>query len=264
MSVLTLREAPPERLDLLNVNPLSLSRLSESEAAKLPVGTTRRGLSLGDCFTITLDGTDSLVIEGGHERLDRVGAALSEGTLRVEGDVGQRLGEGMKRGSLTVSGSAGPFAGTGATGGTITIEGDAGDHAGGAVYAAKAGLDGATLVVKGTAGAHLGDRMRRGLIVVNRAGKLAGARMIAGTIAALEVGDHPGFGMRRGTLLVGRHGTLAPTFVETGHHDLVYLRLLARSLKGVSAAHAALAEGALKRYSGDLGTIAKGEIWAAG
>lgn len=263
MSVLTLRETPPERLDLSTVTPLTLSRLSESDAAKLPVGTTRRGLTLGDCFDITLDGSENLLIQGGHERLDRVGAGLSEGVLRVEGDVGQRLGEGMAGGNLTVSGSAGPFAGTGATGGLITIEGDAGDHAGGALHAAKAGLDGATLVIEGSAGIHLGDRMRRGLIVARRAGALAGSRMIAGTLTALEVGDHPGLAMRRGTLLVGKHGALAPSFVETGTHDLVYLRLLTRSLAGLSAAHADLAKGALTRYSGDLGTIGKGEIWAA-
>ncbi|GEP04847.1 formylmethanofuran dehydrogenase subunit C [Methylobacterium oxalidis] len=263
MSVLTLREAPPERLDFLNITPLSLSKLTEIEAARLPVGTSRRGLTLGDCFSVALDGSDTLVIEGGSERLDRVGAALSEGTIRIAGDVGQRLGEGMAGGTLTVEGSAGPFAGSGAIGGTITIEGDAGDHAGGAVYAARAGLDGATLVIRGRAGDHLGDRMRRGLLVAGAAGRHAGARMIAGTIAALAVGDHPGLGMRRGTLLVGRHGAMSPTFVETGSHDLVFLRLLARTLRGVSAAHADLAAGALRRYSGDLATIGKGELWAA-
>ena len=73
--------------------------------------------------------------------------------------------------------------------------------------------------------------MRRGLILVERAGDYAGSRMIAGTIAAGSVGDDAGYGMRRGTLLVGSHGRLTPTFVETGHHDLVFLRLLARSLK---------------------------------
>lgn len=263
MSVLTLRQAPPERLDFLNVAPFTLSKLSQAEAERLPVGTTRRGLVLGDCFSVALDHSDTLTIEGGHERLDRVGAALSEGTLRVVGDVGQRLGEGMAGGTLTVSGDAGPFAGAGATAGTITIEGDAGDHAGGAVYGAKAGLDGATLIVRGTAGRHLGDRMRRGLILVERAGDHAGSRMIAGTIAAGSVGDHPGYGMRRGTLLVGAHGRLTPTFVETGTHDLVFLRLLARSLRTLSPRHADLAGGALRRFSGDLATLGKGEIWAA-
>ncbi|TXM96685.1 formylmethanofuran dehydrogenase subunit C [Methylobacterium sp. WL103] len=263
MSVLSLRQAPPERLDFLDIAPATLAALSQGEAERLPIGTTRRGLVLGDCFQVSLDGGDSLTIEGGHERLDRVGAALGQGTIRVVGDVGQRLGEGMAGGTLTVTGNVGPYAGTGATGGTITIEGDAGDHAGGAVYAAKAGLDGATLIVKGTAGRHLGDRMRRGLILVERAGDHAGSRMIAGTIAAGSVGDHPGFGMRRGTLLLGSHGRLTPTFVETGTHDLVFLRLLARSLQRLSPRHAEIAAGPLRRYSGDLATIAKGEIWAA-
>lgn len=261
MSTLTLRAAPPERLDFLHISPLSLSRLSQGEAERLEVGTSRRGVRLGDCFAVSLDGSDSLTIEGGHERLDRVGASLSEGSIRVVGDVGQRLGAGMAAGTVTVTGHAGPYAGAGATGGTITVEGDAGDFAGGAVYGAKAGLDGATLVVRGRAGAHLGDRMRRGLIVAGRAGAHAGSRMIAGTIAALEVGDLPGYGMRRGTLVTGRHGALSPTFVETGSHDLVFLRLLAKQLGGLSEAHAALLAKPLRRYSGDLATLAKGEIW---
>jgi formylmethanofuran dehydrogenase subunit C len=263
LSTLTLREAPPERLDLLPITPLSLSGLSQGEAERLEIGTSRRGVRLGDIFTVSLDGSDTLTIEGGHERLDQVGAALSEGTLRVNGDVGQRLGAGMAGGRITVSGHAGPYAGSGATGGLITVEGDAGDHAGGALYGAKAGLDGATLIVRGRAGDHCGDRMRRGTILVGRAGAHAGARMIAGTLAALEVGDLPGFGMRRGTLVVGRHGALSPTFVETGSHDLVYLRLLARHLQGLSEAHAALLARPLRRYSGDLATLAKGEIWVA-
>ena len=263
MSVLTLREAPPERLDFLTINPLGLGRLSQAEAERLAIGTTRTGVRLGDCFSVSLDGSDGLTIAGGHERLDRVGAALSQGTIRVVGAVGQRLGAGMTGGRLTVTGDAGPYAGAGATGGIITIAGDAGDHAGGALYAAKAGLDGATLIVRGAAGAHLGDRMRRGLILAGRAGAYAGSRMIAGTVAALAVGDHPGYGMRRGTLLVGAHGRLSPTFVETGTHDLVFLRLLARSLRGLSAEHADLLGRPLRRYSGDLATIAKGELWVA-
>ena len=116
-----LREAPPERLDFLNITPLALSGLSEAEAASSRSAPRGRGLRLGDCFSVKLDRSDSLVIEGGSERLDRVGAALSEGTIRVAGDVGQRLGEGMAGGALTVEGAAGPYAGAGATGGLITI-----------------------------------------------------------------------------------------------------------------------------------------------
>ncbi|ACA20061.1 formylmethanofuran dehydrogenase subunit C [Methylobacterium sp. 4-46] len=260
MSVLTLRQAPPERLDLSGLTPARLAGLGEAEAARLPIGTSRLGLSLGDCFALALDGTDTLRIVGGSERLDQVGAGLSAGAIEVEGDVGQRLGAGMTGGAIRVSGSAGPFAGTGARGGTITIAGDAGESAGGALHGAMGGLDGATLVIGGRAGDRLGDRMRAGLIVAESAGALAGSRMIAGTIVAGAIGDHPGYGMRRGTLLVERHGALLPTFVDTGAQDLVFVRLLARALEPVSARFAALARARLGRRAGDLATLGKGEL----
>ena len=63
--------------------------------------------------------------------------------------------------------------------------------------------------------------------------------MIAGTIVVSgALGDHPGYGMRRGTLIAGGHGALLPTFVETGTPDLVFVRLLAQSLKRLGAAQA--------------------------
>ncbi|MFE1601843.1 formylmethanofuran dehydrogenase subunit C [Methylobacterium sp. ID0610] len=260
MSTLTLRQAPPERLDLSGLTPARLAGLSEAEAARLPIGTSRRGLVLGDCFALSLDGTEDLRIVGGSDRLDRVGAGLARGTVVVEGDVGQRLGEGMTGGAIRVSGAAGPFAGTAAKGGTIAVAGDAGASAGGALHGAMGGLDGATLVIGGRAGERLGDRMRAGLIVAEAAGDHAGARMIAGTIVAGAVGDHPGYGMRRGTLLVERHGALLPTFVETGTQDLVFLRLLAKALEPVSARFAGLARARLARRSGDLATLGKGEL----
>ena len=260
MSTLTLREAP-ERLDLAGLTPAALAGLSETEAARLVVGTGRRGLTLGDCFAIHLDGADELRIVGATDRLDRVGAGLAAGRIVVEGDVGQRLGAGMTGGTVTVSGSAGPFAGTGAKGGTIRIAGNADASAGGALHGAACGLDGATLVIGGLAGERLGDRMRAGLIVVKGAGAHAGSRMIAGTIVAEAVGDHPGYGMRRGTLVAARHGALLPTFVETGRQDLVVLKLLAKSLEAVAPEAAALLRAPQRRYSGDLATLGKGELF---
>jgi formylmethanofuran dehydrogenase subunit C len=268
MSVLTLRHAPPERLDLSGITPDRLAGLSEAEAARLPVGTSRLGLVLGDCFSLALDGGEELRLAGGSDRLDRVGEALAGGTITVEGDVGQRLGAGMRAGTIRVSGSAGPFAGTGAKGGLIAIAGDAGASAGGAVHGAMGGLGGATLVIGGRAGDRLGDRMRGGLIVAERAGDLAGARMVAGTLVAGTIGDHPGYGMRRGTVLVERHGALLPTFVETGTQDLVFLRLLAKALDALALdavaldpRFAALARAPLARRAGDLATLGKGELF---
>jgi formylmethanofuran dehydrogenase subunit C len=260
MTILTLREAPPERLDLSRLTPRALAGLSERDMAQVPVGTSRFGLTLGDCFTVTAGEPDTLVIAGGSSRLDGVGAGLDGGTIRVEGDVGQRLGAGMRAGTVSVAGNAGPFAGCGATCGRITIAGDAAEAAGGAPQDQRAGLDGATLVIKGRAGDRLGDRMRGGLIIANAAGDHAGARMVAGTIVAERCGDFPGYGMKRGTLLVGHCGAILPSFVATGRHDLVMLRLLAKALQHVAPEMAALARADLARWSGDLASLGKGEL----
>ena len=84
--------------------------------------------------------------------------------------------------------------------------------------------------------------------------------MIAGTLVAGTVGDHPGYGMRRGTILVRSHGAILPSFVETGSHRLVVLRLLAKTLATVAPGSAELASASVRRLSGDLATLGKGEI----
>jgi formylmethanofuran dehydrogenase subunit C len=258
--VLRLREPPPERLDFSAVTPAALGRLSLREVEHLAVGTSRRGVALGECFAVSGAAGDDLTIEGGSPRLDGVGTGLERGRLRVEGDVGQRLGQGLRGGMIEVTGSAGPFAASGARGGTVVIEGDADERAGGALHGAPGGLDGATLIIRGRAGPRLGDRMRSGLIVVGHAGELAGCRMIAGTIAAGTLGAHPGYAMRRGTLLARSAGTLLPTFVETGTHRLVFARLLARALRPWDPELAELADGDLERRAGDLATLGNGEL----
>ena len=262
MSALRLRLSvmPPERLDLSMLAPATLRGMSEAEIARLPVGTSRAGLRLADCFGITMGDVDEIRLEGGSTRLDNVGARLTGGTIRVEGDVGQRLGIGMSHGEIRIAGSAGPFAGSGAQGGLILIEGDAGDRAGGALHGHMAGLDGATLVIHGRAGDRLGDRMRRGLIIAERAGDFAGSRMVAGNIVAGTVGDYAGYAMRRGTLLLREHGITVPSFVETGMHRLVFVRLLQRVVRPFAPHLAALADEDMHRWAGDFATLGKGEI----
>jgi formylmethanofuran dehydrogenase subunit C len=257
---LRLRETPPERLDLSALGPGPLRGLSEARIAQLSVGTTRTGVRLGDCFDITAGDVAEIRIEGGSARLDNVGAGLSGGTIRVEGDVGQRVGAAMTGGEIRIQGSAGPFAGAGAQDGLIVIEGDAGERAGGALYGHMAGLDGATLVIRGRAGSRLGDRMRRGLVIAEQAGDLVGSRMVAGTIVAGTVGDHAGYAMRRGTLLVREHGLPVPSFAETGLHRLVFVRLLERAVRPFAPHLADLAHGDLYRWAGDFATLGKGEI----
>jgi formylmethanofuran dehydrogenase subunit C len=257
---LTLREQPPERLDLSVLNPASLSGLSEREIADLDVGTSRTGVRMGDCFTVTPGTLDEIRIEGGSPRLDNLGLGLADGTIRLEGDAGQRIGFGMSGGEIHVSGSVGPYLGSAATGGLIVVGGDADDYAGGAVHGAMGGLSGGTIVIRGRAGLRAGDRMRSGLIIVERAGDYAGSRMIAGTLVAGTVGDYAGYAMRRGTLLVGEHGIAVPSFVETGVHRLVFVRVLERVVRLFAPHLAELARGDLHRRAGDLATLGKGEV----
>lgn len=254
------RETPPERLDFAGVSVKSLADWDERQIADLPVGTTRTGVRLGECFDVRKGDGPDLVIDGGSSRLDNIGAGLAHGTVEVEGDVGQRLGICMRGGTIRVRGSAGPFAGSGATGGTVLIEGDADERAGGALHGHMVGLDGATLVIRGRAGARLGDRMRGGLIIVESAGDYAGSRMIAGTLVAGTVGDYAGYAMRRGTLLVREHGLLVPSFVDTGVHRLVIVRILERAIRPMAPHLADLARDDLNRRAGDLATLGKGEL----
>ncbi|MFC7400495.1 formylmethanofuran dehydrogenase subunit C [Chelatococcus sp. GCM10030263] len=270
MSALTfrLREAPPERLDLSALVPQRLAGLAPQEIVRLPIGTSRMGVVVGDLFGVAGNDPVDIRFEGGSPRFDRLGEGLDRGRITVAGEVGQRLGFAMAAGELSVEGSAGPFAASAATGGVIRIAGNADERAGGAIYGAMHGLNGATLIIGGNAGPRLADRMRRGLVVVTgEAGDFAGSRMIAGTVIAAAVGDHPGYGMRRGTILTRRHGELLPTFVETGGHRFVFLRVLQHWLQ-----HSApeLASGLLatwpdevRRHAGDLAALGKGEILVA-
>lgn len=259
----TLVAQPPERLDLSPLTPERLAGLEKAEIAKIRIGQSKRASTVGDIFRFAGNDVQDIVFDGGSSRLDRVAEGMSEGTIRVIGDVGAQLGRGMRGGAVTVEGKAGPHAGSGMRGGRIEIGGNAGDHLGGPLAGELAGMNGGILVVRGKAGAFAGDCMRRGLIAVLRgAGDHAGCRMIAGTIVITgETGEMPGYLMRRGSILLDRAPkSLSPSFVECGAPDSVFAALLDRHL---------IAEGILKRqllgreqrrFGGDNAVLGLGEI----
>lgn len=263
--VLTLRDRPDQRLDLSGLVPDRLEGLSEAEIGKIDVHTARRGVVVGDLFRVRMgDGGSSVVIEGGCDRLDRIGEAMTCGAITVEGDAGARLGRRMTGGRLTVTGSAGPWAASGMKGGTIEIAGSAGDRLGAPLAGETAGMRGGVVVVRGDAGERAGDRLRRGTIVVEGgAGAYAGSRMIAGTLVVLgRAGPLPGYLMQRGTILCGeRAAQMSPTFVDCGVHALVAMRLLADFLGGHSAGAGRLARQELRRFAGDTAVLGRGELF---
>jgi formylmethanofuran dehydrogenase subunit C len=125
---------------------------------------------------------------------------------------------------------------------------------------------GGIVVIEGHAGDRVGDRMRRGTIIVRgRCGAIAGTRMLGGTVWTDQgFGANPGLLMRRGTLIGPNVEKLLATFVDTGKHDLVILRVLSRYLAATLGPLAPRPiTGPVRKYAGDLATIGKGELLIA-
>ena len=264
--VLTLREAPRQRLDLSPLTPDRLSGLDGGAIANVAVACGNRRIPLGDLFTVSAGDPTDLRLVGDCSRCDRIGAGMTRGTITIDGDAGAYLGLQMQGGAIRVRGNAGIGAATEMHDGTIEVDGSAGDLLGGALPGSMRGMDGGVVVVRGAAGDRIGDRMRRGAIVVEgAAGAYAASRMIAGTIVALgtTVGPYPGLGMKRGSLILrGKPERQLPTFGDCGRHDLGFLSLLWRSLHGRSRRLDELATGptTVHRLAGDQAVGGKGEI----
>ena len=262
--VFSLRQVPAQRLDLSPLTPSTLTGKSEAEIAALPLNTTRECACVGDLFTLRRGDATQIVIEGGSERFDCVGCAMTAGELRVDGDVGAQAGRLMAGGTLTIAGNAGPWAASGMKGGTHENNGNAGERLGAPLAGEMAGMRGGTVVVRGDAGARAGDRLRRGIIVIEgSAGSHAGSRMIAGTLLiGARAGPLPGYLMARGTLVcAGGCDTLSPTFADCGVHDLVTTTLMANFVKPYSPTIAELLRSTWRRLLGDMAVIGKGEIF---
>jgi formylmethanofuran dehydrogenase subunit C len=265
---LSLAAPPSARLSLAGILPERLAGLGERELRALPVLCGNRRMALGAWFSVAIaDGAaDCLVVSGGSDRLDDVGAGMSSGEIRVEGSVGAALGAGMSGGRVSVAGSAAAGAAMAMRGGELHIGGDAGDQLGGALPGERAGMSGGKVVVRGAAGSGVGDRMRRGLIVVaGSVGALCGARMTAGTIVVGgAMGSHPGVAMRRGTIVALAGGVTPPaSFAWSGRHELAFALLLAQALDHAGLERVLPRLARLERWVGDLATGGRGEILAA-
>lgn len=259
---LTLKAAPSEVLDLAALVPAKLAGLSAYEIEKLPI-TAGGTIVAGDVFSISGDAGSTIAITANSSLLDNVGAGLTEGTVIVEGSVGNAAGAKMKGGKLLINGNAGNHLGTGASGGIIAVKGSAGDYVGGIRPGDKFGMMGGIVVIEGDAGERAGERMRRGIVLVRgKFGAAAGSRMVGGTLwTESGFGANPGHLLRRGTLIGPKADSLLPTFADCGLHDLNVLRIIS---KYVTETLGSLAPKPLppkvRKFAGDLATIGKGEL----
>jgi formylmethanofuran dehydrogenase subunit C len=259
----TLRQEPPQRVDLSALTPDRLAGKSLADIEKIEIGTTRASTKVGDLFKISEGDLKALRYEGGSARFDLIGAnLLPDFSIHVEGDAGAQLGRLAKGGRITVSGGAGPYAASGNIGAHIEIKGDAGDLLAGPLAGELAGMTGGRVVVRGKAGARAGDRLRRGIIIIEGdAGDDLGSRIIAGTIVTLgKTSGRVGYLNKRGSLVLGKRPEISSTYIDCGGHVLTFARLFARSLKDDSAAAAVVLSEKLQRFGGDTAVYGKGEI----
>ncbi|NML45598.1 formylmethanofuran dehydrogenase subunit C [Ramlibacter sp. G-1-2-2] len=263
---LLLRATPSLRVDARALLPAALSALGREEVLRVLLPCGREGVPVGEWFEVLSqvldDSLPCLTVEGDLGRFDFLGAALSDGSLEVEGNVGDCAGLGMSGGELRVQGSARDLAGCAMSGGRLQVQGSVGDFAAGALAGEMEGMRGGTLVVRGRAGARLGDRMRRGTVVVHgEAGEFLGSRMVAGTIAiAGRCGAHAGWGMRRGTVVFAGDAPAPPaSFVPVRAEAEVFWQLLARDLAGFGGVFEDLPRRNIARWAGDLAVDGKGE-----
>ncbi|HSD59323.1 MAG TPA: formylmethanofuran dehydrogenase subunit C [Burkholderiales bacterium] len=263
--VLTLKSEPPGRVDMSPLVPERLAGLGAREIGALPLECGGRRVAAGELFAVSANDSAQLVIEGGSERLDRIGQGMLRGAIEVRGDAGAYLGRGMRGGSITVEGKVAAYCGSGMRDGLIQIRGGAGDFLAAALPGEHRGMQGGTILVHGNAGERLGDRMRRGMVLVEGGcGDFCASRMGAGTIAVFgPTGTNVGFAMRRGTVILSHPADLPPTFDDFGTHDLGFLRLLYGAWRSLPASRfAAISDDSVRvrRFVGDLANGGKGEV----
>ncbi|MET0069228.1 MAG: formylmethanofuran dehydrogenase subunit C [Candidatus Thiodiazotropha sp.] len=266
MSNLTLRLRSPlsQRIDMTPFTPGLLAGQQADEVARIPLWLGNRQVDAGELFAISGNSTAQIVIQSDSDRLDRIGADMNGGNIRVEGKAGAYLGCGMRDGAIQVSGDVGLAAGCAMRGGRLTLDGNAGDFLGGALPGERQGMRGGSIVLKGSAGDRAGDSMRRGMILIaGDCGDYSASRMVAGTMVVLgQCGAQTGMAMRRGSLiLTSAPKSLPVTFNDNGRHNLYFLTLLSRSVEDLPAFASLADKGNLvQRWLGDLSCGGMGEI----
>jgi formylmethanofuran dehydrogenase subunit C len=263
--ILTLRRRPSTWLDLSSLTPDRLAGMNAASVSALPLRHGRERVTVGTLFDVAGKNGEHIRIRRSTDRIVRIGADMTRGSIEVRGHAGHYLGQGMSGGRIDVRGDAGDWLAAAMTGGCIEVSGDAGDCVGAAPPGETHGMSGGWVSIAGDAGAHAGDRMRRGTILVfGNAGEYAGCDMIAGTIMIMgRSGRGLGHGMRRGTIVLGRKPALVlSTFNSCGSLKMEFLRLLFKQ----TAAHGGRCSifrnfgPEVLRYAGDAAAGGQGEL----
>ncbi len=257
-------------LDLRGILPGRLLAMSAAEVPRVTVQAGNRRVELGELFDIdTGPGRHEglLRLIGDFSKADYLAAELDEGTVFVQGRVGNRAAQGMTGGTLVIHGHVGTNLAEGMRGGWIKVIGNVGDRLGCPLPGERRGLQGGQVFIQGNAGREVGNRMRRGMIAVaGDCGDFAGYEMLAGTIVVGgRAGANAGLMMRRGTLVLNgnRPEQLLPGFARACRFQPPMMPLLGRELVefGWNDLGQTISQSSYDLFHGDLTQLGRGEIF---
>lgn len=262
---LTLRQEVSIPLEVDPIRLETVRELSVDQIQKLTIFHGNKQPEVGEFFDVKGSAADNeMVWVGDCAKVKLIGTHLSEGTVRVEGNVGMHVGAEMTGGQVIINGNAADWVGAEMHGGRIHVKGNAG-HLVGAVYrGGRRGMTGGEILIDGNAGNEIGHTMRRGLIAIKGdAGDGVGFNMIAGTILVFgSSGIRHGAGMRRGTIgLLGEDSKpdILPTFRHAGRTSPLFMKLYFKHLADVGFDVSSVAS-EFEKYAGDFLELGKGEI----
>ncbi len=260
---LTLHTQSEVPLEMINFNPDTIKNLSQSGVEHLEIIHGNQPARLADFFTVKGKGQDVIHIEGDASAIKYIGAGMSHGEIKVDGNVGMHLGRGMSGGQITVTGDAGDWVGPEMSGGRIIIKGNAGHMVGSAYRGQSVGILGGEILIHGNVKNETGSAMRRGLIAVGgNAGDFTGVNLLAGSVIVLgELGIRTGAGMKRGTIVSFNDAEILPTFEFACTYHPVFLRFyLMRLRKQGFDIDDRYINGRYDRWSGDNIELNRGEV----
>jgi len=254
----------PVEVEGLTPNVIRDKPLADIERFEIFHGNEK--LSLAEYFSVSGSPADGCIeFQGNLSGVHWIGAGMTEGTVRVEGDAGRHVGSEMTGGEIHVAGNAGDWVGGEMHGGLVHVRGSAGHLIGSAYRGSARGMTGGTILIHGDVGNEIGHTMRRGLLAVGGgSGDFVGLNMIAGTILVFgSAGIRAGAGMRRGTIgLFGREPPkLLPTFRAGSRDKPLVLQLLFRLLRALDfPVDDTLLDSEYRMYHGDMVALGRGEL----
>lgn len=263
---LRLKNKPDTSVNMSPLTPEFCLRKKITEIQKQTLKTAGGTVCVDDLFEVIQDTKEVLEITDACERLDYVGAKMTQGELQINGNIGHYAAAKLVGGVMRVRGHVGDFCGHAMCGGRVIVHNHVGNFCGGAVTGAMQGMRGGEIFVLGNAGERSGDHMRRGLIAVRGdAGAFCASRMKAGTIIVSgQCGSSCAQGMIRGSLILHRlpnDGLPQTFFNQNKYFETEFLTLLSNYLQKRDAGFEPLPLPKLaNRYVGDRAVNGKGEI----